>query len=102
MESPSLPPDGRAPTTTNQMARISMILGIIGVIGGVILTSFPAIVCGHLALREISDSGGKQHGKAMARAGLILGYPVTILSALVILYIGWFLWWSNFSPAAGI
>ena len=59
-----------------------MWLGIVSVFGGVIITSIPAIVFGHLALRQIRASKGKQHGKGMAEAGLILGYLVTVISLL--------------------
>ena len=83
-------------SVTNQSARLSMWLGIVSVFGGVIITSIPAIVFGHLALRQIRASKGKQHGKGMASAGLILGYIITI--AFLIL-IGWFVyevWWWTF------
>ena len=71
-------------SVTNQSARLSMWLGIVSVFGGVIITSIPAIVFGHLALRQIRASKGKQHGKGMASAGLILGYIITIASLILI------------------
>ena len=83
-------------SVTNQSARLSMLLGIVSVFGGMIITSIPAIVFGHVALRQIKASKGKQHGKGMASAGLILGYIITI--AFLIL-IGWFVyevWWWTF------
>ena len=87
---------------TNPSARLSMLLGIVSVFGRVIITSIPAIVLGHMALRQIKDGKEKQRGKSMAKAGLILGYPVTILSLLGVLYIGYFFWWMHNSPSAGI
>jgi len=67
-------------SVTNQSARFSMLLGIVSVFGGVFITSIPAIVLGHVALRQIRASKEKQHGKGMAEAGLILGYLVTVIS----------------------
>ena len=68
----------------NQSARLSMLLGIVSILGGAIITSIPAIVFGHVALRQIRASKGKQHGKGMAEAGLILGYLVTVISLFVL------------------
>ena len=73
-------------TVTNQSARLSMLLAIVSVFGGMIITSIPAIVFGHVALRQIRASKGKQHGKGMAEAGLILGYLVTVISLVVIFH----------------
>ena len=83
-------------SVTNQSARLSMLLGIVSIFGGVFITSIPAIVFGHVALRQIRASKGNQHGKGIARVVLILGYIITI--AFLIL-IGWFvydLWWWTF------
>lgn len=68
---------------TNNKALISMILGICSyVIAGNLLTGIPAIIFGHMALREINASGGLQQGRGMAIAGLVLGYLATIGTAL--------------------
>jgi hypothetical protein len=64
------------------MAVISLISGIISwfllpIIGGII-----AVITGHMAKREIRDSGGRLAGDGMATAGLVLGYlnlGVTVL-----------------------
>ena len=79
-------------SVTNQSARLSMWLGIVSVFGGVIITSIPAIVFGHLALRQIRASKGKQHGKGMASAGLILGYIITIAFLILIVLIVYGAW----------
>ena len=71
----------------NGMAIASMVLGIIGVFGAAILTSVPAIIFGHIARRQIRNTEGREGGEGMALAGLILGYVVTVLSALVIVFI---------------
>ena len=77
---------------TNQSARLSMLLGIVSILGGVIITSIPAIVFGHVALRQIRASQGKQHGKGMASAGLILGYIITIAFLILIVLIVYGAW----------
>jgi len=74
------------------MAIASMILGIIGVVGAAILTSVPAIICGHIARRQIRDGEGRVGGEGMALAGLILGYVVTVLSVLAIGFVIVMMW----------
>jgi DNA-directed RNA polymerase subunit RPC12/RpoP len=39
-----------------------------------LLTSIPAIICGHIAKSQIKKSNGNLRGNGMATAGLILGY----------------------------
>jgi hypothetical protein len=64
---------------TNNKALISLILGICSfVIGGNLLTGIPAIILGHMAMREIAATGDTQQGKPLALVGLILGYVATI------------------------
>ena len=64
---------------TNNKAIISLILGICSfVIGGNLLTGIPAIILGHMAMREIAATGETQQGKPLALVGLILGYVATI------------------------
>ena len=74
------------------MAIASMVLGIIGVLGAVILTSVPAIICGHIARRQIRDAEGRVGGEGMALTGLILGYMVTVLSVLAIGFVIVMMW----------
>ena len=76
-------------SVTNQSARLSLLLAIVSVLGGVIITSLPAIVFGHVALRQIRASKEKQHGKGMAEAGLILGYLVTVISLVGFSYLAY-------------
>ena len=81
---------------TNGKAIASMVLGIclvftlctffsfvipIGLVIG-LGTGIPAVVLGHMALKEIGRSNGQQSGKEMAIAGLVLGY-ITLGAALV-------------------
>lgn len=56
------------------LAIASLILGILGVTAVPVLTSLPAVICGHMAKAEIRKSGGRLSGEGMATAGLITGY----------------------------
>lgn len=84
---PHLPMGG--PPVTNTMALTSMILGILGIFVAWIFTSIPAIICGHIARRQIRNSGGTQSGDGMAIAGLITGYLMTLL--FLVLVVGFFI-----------
>lgn len=57
---------------TNQMAVISLVLGIVGIVMIPILASIPAIITGHVSRRQIRERG--EGGDGMALAGLICGY----------------------------
>ena len=73
---------------TNAMAITSMVLGLLGIFLLGPFGSIPAIICGHMARRQIRDSNGQQQGDGMALAGLITGYIITALyAAVVLLYI---------------
>ncbi|MDZ5443406.1 DUF4190 domain-containing protein [Micromonospora sp. 4G57] len=73
------PPAGQriavqAPLTSG-MATASLVLGILGVLGGWCLFGLPcilAVILGHVALAETRD--GRRSGHGMAVAGLVLGY----------------------------
>ena len=68
----------------NGMAIASLVLGVIGVLGAAIFTSLPAIICGHVARRQIRNAAGREGGDGMALTGLILGYLVTLFTLLLI------------------
>ena len=72
---------------TNAMAITSMVLGLRGIFVLGPLGSIPAIICGHMARRQIQDSNGQQQGDGMALAGLITGYIITALYAALVLLI---------------
>ena len=52
----------------------SMILGIVSMMGCTFFTGLPGIICGHLALSRIKQSGGRLDGNGFAVAGLVTGY----------------------------
>jgi hypothetical protein len=74
-------------TTTNTLAIVSLVAGIVSwfavpVVGGIV-----AVVAGHLAKSQIRRTG--ERGDGMATAGLILGYlhlaVVVLIAGLVAL-----------------
>jgi len=63
------------PIPTSAAAVTSMIFGIATYLCCVsIFGAIPAVICGHIARRNIRKSGGTLGGDAMAIAGLALGY----------------------------
>ena len=93
-----------APRTTNALAVISFICGLLGLVGG--LPSFgiiniAAIVMGHMARSQIRQNPNED-GAGIALAGLIMGYigllivPLVVLAIVVIVMI---LYGINFEAA---
>jgi hypothetical protein len=68
-------------TTTNSLARASLVLGVAEffTMG---LTAIPAIICGHMAKREMRQTG--QRGDGLATSGLVLGYMAVIFWGILI------------------
>lgn len=67
---------------TSGMATASLVLAIVGLLGGWCafgLPCFIAVLLGHMALKETRN--GQRGGHGMAVAGLILGYPFALLWA---------------------
>lgn len=56
------------------LAIVSLVSGLLGWTFVPILGAIAAVVCGHLAKKEIRESNGMLSGDGMALAGLILGY----------------------------
>ncbi|MGC5021247.1 DUF4190 domain-containing protein [Micromonospora sp. DT47] len=77
------------PPLTSGMATASLVLGILGVLGGWCLFGLPcilAVILGHLALRETRD--GTRSGHGMAVAGLVLGY--VFVGPMIAFTVMWF------------
>jgi hypothetical protein len=74
---------------TNGLAVAALVCGVAQFAVGV--TFIPAIICGHMARRQIRQTG--EAGDGMALAGLILGYigGVLIIGAIVLflLFVAW-------------
>jgi uncharacterized protein DUF1707/uncharacterized protein DUF4190 len=81
------PPPPPPPPKTNSMALASLICGVGQVMFWPLIT-IPAIVLGHVARRQIRQTG--EQGSGMALAGLILGYigaGVVALGVLVLVLV---------------
>lgn len=68
---------------TNTMAIVSLISSILGFTAVPFLGSIVGIITGHMALRQIRDTG--EGGTGLAKAGLIIGYVVVALTVLAII-----------------
>ncbi len=77
-----------APPQTSNLAIISLIAGILGITLFPFLGSIVAVFTGHMARKEIAESGGTLGGDGMAVAGLILGYFVIVTTILGICLVG--------------
>jgi len=62
----------------NTMALTSMILSLAGIL--VLVTAPIGAILGHIALKQIKQTG--ESGEGMAKAGIIIGWIVTGLIAL--------------------
>jgi Domain of unknown function (DUF1707)/Domain of unknown function (DUF4190) len=69
------------PASTNSLARASLVLGVAEffTMG---LTAIPAIICGHMAKKEMRLTG--QRGDGLATSGLVLGYMAVIFWGILI------------------
>ena len=90
------------PPSPNGMAIASLVLGVIGVLGAAIFTSLPAIICGHIARRQIRNAEGREGGDGMAMAGLVMGYLVTLLSLIFISFLVWAIWYAAANVPSGV
>lgn len=70
-------PQQIAPQKTNSLAVASFVLALLGLILWP-LTTIPAIICGHKA-RANFRKGRETNGDAMALAGIIIGYVLTVV-----------------------
>ena len=75
---------------TNTLAVISLLFGILGwtalpLIGGIV-----AIITGHIARKEIRQSGGVEDGDGLATAGIVLGW-VSIAAGLLFIMLAFLL-----------
>ena len=74
---------GPAAASTNGMAVASLVLGILWIywVGSIL-----ALIFGYLGKRQIEQSGGRQQGRGLAIAGIVLGWVgVGVLALLLVL-----------------
>jgi hypothetical protein len=72
---------------TNTMAIVSLVSGLLAWFMAPVLGSIVAVITGHMARKQIRESGGLESGDGMAVAGLALGY-VSLALAIVGAVIG--------------
>lgn len=79
-------------STTSPMAIVSLVFGLACWIALPVVGCVVAIVCGHMARRDIRASRGASSGDGLAVAGLVLGYAhlaTVVIGALVaVLFLG--------------
>jgi hypothetical protein len=74
--------------TTNTLAVVSMIFGIASWVVLPFVGAIVAVVCGHLARREIRQAlPGSTEGDGMAVAGLVLGYVHLALALACVMFV---------------
>lgn len=71
-----------APPTSNS-ATVSLIFGILAWVLLPVIGAIVAVIAGHMARREIAESGGRLGGDGLAIAGLVLGYLQLIPGLLI-------------------
>jgi len=77
----SVPAHQPPPTDTNSMAIASIVLGVAEFFTAG-LTAIPAVICGHIARRQMRQTS--QRGDGLATGGLVLGYMAIIFWAVLI------------------
>ncbi|MEM7384663.1 MAG: DUF4190 domain-containing protein [Verrucomicrobiota bacterium] len=75
----------------SRLAVWSLVLGIFSLGGLAFLTGIPAIICGHMARKQLKDHP-KLEGKGFALGGLVTGYLGTFLVTLLILGMVFMMW----------
>jgi hypothetical protein len=79
------PTSGEPHGGTNGFAITALVVGILWMYG---VGSLLALCFGYVALRQIRDSGGRQAGRGLAIAGVILGWIGVALLALTLIAMG--------------
>jgi hypothetical protein len=82
---PQIDTSPEVPGATSPLAITSLVCGVLGLTICSGLASIPAVILGHVALRQINASRDAIGGRGLAKAGLILGYVGLGISALALL-----------------
>ena len=81
------------PVPDHPQATLSLILGLVGLIGALLFCGLPLVVSpfawavGRSALKEIEESHGRLGGSSNAKAGMIMGIIGTVLFALALILV---------------
>jgi hypothetical protein len=79
-----------APKKDSGLAIASLVCGIAAWIIFPIVAAIAAVITGHLAKKEIRESGGTMGGDGMALAGLLMGYiqlGLFVLGIIIVLVV---------------
>jgi hypothetical protein len=85
MPAPGRPVFTTSARRTNGFAVASLVTGLLWMWW---LGSILAVVFGHVALRQINASGGRQGGRGLAVGGLVLGYIGILIAAAAVVFGG--------------
>jgi hypothetical protein len=87
--SPAVAPQSASAVTppNEDKAVISLVLGVLSLVGFSILAGIPAIILGKMSRDNIRASAGRLGGQGMATAGMVLGWVSVGLAIFVILLI---------------
>ena len=77
--------DGGGVQSTSVMAIVSLISGIAAWFVFPVIGAIVAIITGHVAKREIRESGGRTDGETFATIGLWLGYAQMMFVLLILM-----------------
>jgi len=72
------------PPPNSTMAVVSLVASLLGWTFVPVIGSIVGVITGHMAKKEIRESGGRLGGDGMATAGLIIGYITLGLSVVAI------------------
>jgi hypothetical protein len=86
METQAIAPPAPRAAPTSTLAILSLVFGIASWLALPVVGSIAAIVCGHLARRDIRESRGAIVGDGLAVGGLVLGY-LQIATILVAIFV---------------
>ncbi len=75
-------PPSSTPAPNSTMAIVSLIAGITGFSLVPVIGSIVAVITGHMAKKEIRESGGMIGGDGLATVGLVLGYAGLTIGVL--------------------
>ncbi len=78
---------------TSGLAIASLVCGVIGLLGFFLcflpcIVSIGAVICGHLALRDIKRSPESFEGRGLAIGGLVCGYLTILVVVIGIVFVG--------------
>ena len=72
------------PQLPQGMAVTALVAGILSLLMCGLFAAIPAIICGHIGIKQADR--GEASGRGMAMAGMIMGYASLALTVLVILF----------------